>query len=560
MNSPMAFSPSPATRRIKVKTRSSLIGFDPLLAPEDAKKNNSTKADDLQIAPMKSLAVLQTAVAKGQHRRDVQSFCVSDLHAINQQVQGHSRNSSPCPTGFESRTPKTPTRSSETKNRAAPAKKSPVSHQNVQTMDSGSTHTRSSSKENKKNSPNRNRRWSLGKTHRKTKSLEIEDPKALIHSAKKDKQDTFMNRDSAINNSFVKDMMDVRFDKLQIPPLAKPSPTSFLTGSEVEATRTSEFEAAPFQTELPSLEELVVSARVNEFVENYRRMDQNFDLRSWKGYTQMDLRQVSMPEHIPIAQLLLDCGDSVILQGVVSSGSSSDDRVEAIAFEDQRHFIAVFRGTTEQQMKPGNCKHKKKSAALDSKQPTIEVYQCFLEEYMKIEEECFTMLDKLRESQPFCEIVFTGHSFGGALATLASFRYANARPTARVKCYPMSSPKVGFATFRQLVNSTPNLRVVRLEYGQDGKSQLPSPAGSHVGHTLVLHGSLGNNSQKTKQPVLVYKFDAPKQKKFKTIHPDLRSYVMALEEVARLKMPWVNEFVGTSGKGVVVNNEARQMV
>ena len=146
------------------------------------------------------------------------------------------------------------------------------------------------------------------------------------------------------------------------------------------------------------------------------------------------------------------------------------------------------------------------------------------------------------------------------MATIAAFRYANARPMMRVSCLTTASPKVGFSIFRNMVNSQPNLKVMRLEFGQDGKCQLPGSGGSHVGHTLVLHGSLGHNSLKTNHPVLAYKFEVPKVKKFKTSYPDLRSYVTALEELARLDLPWAKDFVGTSGQGVVVGNESRQVV
>lgn len=256
---------------------------------------------------------------------------------------------------------------------------------------------------------------------------------------------------------------------------------------------------------------------------------------------------------------MLECGEEITLQGFVTKGTNADERLEAVVFEGQREFILVFRGTTEQQSK-ALSKSKKKAVPLDKEHETVEVYQCFLEEYMKLEAEVFALLDKLTEEHPFCDVIFTGHSFGAAMATLAAFRYANARPMMRASCLALASPKVGFSLFRNMVNSLPNLKVMRLEFGQDGKCQLPSVGGSHVGHTLVLKGSLGSNSLKINQPVLAYKFDTPKHKKFKTTYPDLRSYVAALEEVARLRLPWAKDFVGTSGEGVVVNNEARQVV
>jgi hypothetical protein len=425
--------------------------------------------------------------------------------------------------------------------------------------------------------------WAKKGGHRKTRSLEYDDMAAAAAGAvRKPLKAAGDNRASlpstpvlesrrssfSMYPTMIQDLLELKtiISPLQIPSLAKPSPTSFLIGREDEVVRTCELEPAQFQLEIPTLPEFVAAARLNEFLENYRRVDQNFDLQLWVGKNQMDLRQVRIPQHQPIVQSLMECGDDVVLQGISTKGGTADDRVEVAIFEGQRHFTAVFRGTTEQQSKPGAALKSKKNAKnaavpLDGEHDTVEVYGCFKDEYAKLEKECFAMLDKLTEENPFCDVVFTGHSFGAAMATLAAYKYANARPMMRVSCLTLASPKVGFEPFKQLVNSSPNLKIMRLEYGQDGKCHPLGLVGAHVGHTLVLHGSLGQNSLKTSQPVLAYKFDTPKYKKFKTAHPDLRTYVNALEEMARIGLPWATDFVGTSGQGVVgVNNEARQMV
>ncbi len=302
-------------------------------------------------------------------------------------------------------------------------------------------------------------------------------------------------------------------------------------------------------------------ARLNDFVENYRRIDQNIDLRQFVGVNASDVRKVKIKEHIPIAQSFLECGDGLTVQGFVSVGSSADTRLEAVIFEGQRYFSVIFRGTTEQQTKLlGGSKIKRRPTPLDPEQENVEVYSGFKEEYSKLEKDCFSLIDTLCEQNPFCDVVFSGYSFGAAMATLAASRYATARPMMRVGCYTLASPKVGFSMFRHVVNSLPNLKVIRLELGQDAKCQAPSVGGWHVGHTLVLSGSLHQSSTKSDKAVLVYKFDTPKRKKFKTSHPDLRNYITTLEEIARLQIPWVKDFVNTAGKGVVVNNEARQVV
>jgi hypothetical protein len=161
--------------------------------------------------------------------------------------------------------------------------------------------------------------------------------------------------------AMIQDLMELNLSKslsqLQMPSLAKPSPTSFLTGKEDEVVRTCELDPSPHQMEIPSLPEFVVMSRLNEFVENYRRVDQNFDLQQWVGMSRMNLRQVRIPQHQPIVQSLLECGDDVTLQGAIIKGANADERSEVVVFEGQRQFTVVFRGTTEQQ-----CKQEERKA------------------------------------------------------------------------------------------------------------------------------------------------------------------------------------------------------
>ena len=401
----------------------------------------------------------------------------------------------------------------------------------------------------------------------------------------------------------------------------KPSPTSFLIGNTDEVVRTSEYEPSPYQIEIPPLQEIVTIARLNHIVDNYRRIDQNLDLTQFIGLNRIELqsRGVSINEHVPIVQSLLECGDDEIsIQGYISSkinddGSDSgsgvgnntntntntndgnndssidhqpDNRLEAVIFHGQRYFTVVFRGTTDQQCKIlGNgsgSKSKKRAVPIDPELENVEVYSGFKDcGYTKLERQCFTLIDKLTEEHPFCDVVFTGYSYGAAMATLAAYRYANARPMMRVGCIPLASPKVGFSHFRHVVNSLPNLKVMRLELGQDSKCQGPTVGGWHVGHTLVLSTTGGASSSSSSSStaenkkntttttatnnasVLAYKFDTPKHRKFfKTTYPDLKKYISTLEEMSTLKCPWAKDFVNTpSGEGVVgVNNESRNVV
>lgn len=627
-------SPVP-TRPMGSKSRS-LIGFDPLLVDPTSTSTplRSTVAADSQPQSLPPLPTPQQqrrprivppthaphtpqqqrrssqpkqqaltprhnpSQSKRQHRRDVQSFCTSDLRSISQDAMELEQQETSDPnvtTREESDLPVVSTLSASnhikqaplntrdhlnTSDRKAPqpakAPLIPITAKEMLSNPKKEMMTPTPSKEIPRpkdpasgtgnNTPRSIKMPWAKKGLRRTKSLEFKS--GHLPTGETNHRSSLPNTPageerSSMYPAMIQDLMELSLSQLQMPSLAKPSPTSFLTGKEDEVVRTCELDPSPHQMEIPSLPEFVVMSRLNEFVENYRRVDQNFGLQQWVGMSRMDLRQVRIPQHQPIVQSLLECGDDVTLQGAIIKGANADERSEVVVFEGQRQFTVVFRGTTEQQCKPGGSKSKKNgkhvAVLLDAEHPA-EVFVCFKEEYAKLEPECFALLDKLTEQNPFCDVVFSGHSFGAAMSSLAAFRYANARPQMRVSCLTMASPKVGFSAFKQFVNSSPNLKVMRLEFGQDGKCQAPAQAGSHVGHTLVLHGSLGHNSLKTNQPVMAYKFDVPKLGLFKTTHPDMRSYVSALEEMARLGLPWAKDFVGTAGQGVVVNNEARQVV
>lgn len=460
--------------------------------------------------------------------------------------------------------------------------------------------------------------------------------------------------DSPPPKTMAQDLLELKDQygiNLQIPSLlTKNAPTSFLRGDEAVAVTDCSNEPTPFQLEIPSLSEVVTIARLNEFVENYRKYDQNLDLRQFVGLNRMQLQQKvdssanntnTIKEHVTVVQSLLDCteaGDEkeISIQGFLTETGDlpADSRAEAVIFQGQRNFTVVFRGTSEQQSKVlGNSKSKKRAVPLDSANSTttapvsslengnnknnvcIDVYSGFLETYSKVEEECFRLLDKLVDENPFCDVVFSGFTFGAAMATLGAVRYAKTRPTMRVGCLTLASPKVGFSHFRQMVHSTPNLKVVRLELGSswyEPRCQGPTVGGYHVGHTLVLNNnsqhqqpstsSSGTSDGKGKSPtgrtslsekkeqpqqqqqeqrstVSVYKFETPKLKNggsknfFKTSNPGLKKYISTLEDLASTNnkksstsplslssSSWPKDFANNAGEGVVVNNEKRLVV
>lgn len=104
-----------------------------------------------------------------------------------------------------------------------------------------------------------------------------------------------------------------------------------------------------------------------------------------------------------------------------------------------------------------------------------------------MEETVFALLANLARRKPFFDVVMTGHSFGGALATIGAMRYATAHPMMRVSCHVFGCPRIGGEDWRQLVHSLANLKVFRVENASDPYVMLPS--GSEwvqVGHAISI--------------------------------------------------------------------------
>ena len=395
----------------------------------------------------------------------------------------------------------------------------------------------------------------------------------------------------------VKAQEEEKHATLTLPSLARPAPTSFLTGKEI--VRSSEQDPSPFQMEIPALVDVLVAARLVQFVEHYRKEDMNLDLSmSFVGLSRSSMQSfvmnddsvhnhnnlpVSLTEaHRPVVESLLEAAEDVTVLDFYATehAESADTRREAVLLERQMQIVVVFRGTTQEQAAKSpffkKNHHSSKHNTLetldtDTSHAECKVYASIKQAYMELEARVFAGLDKYMDENPFCDVVFAGQSTGGAMATLAAYRYATNRPMVRVSCRTFGSPKVGDRVFRQQANSLPNLKVMRIENANDPKCLAPDAAhGSHVGHSIVLsktHDGSGIVAS-------AFKFDddhdARKQRSSKPNilaaafkkERDITSYVSTLEQMHQAKpRQWPTDFKGEDGTGVRgKDNEQRQVV
>ena len=277
----------------------------------------------------------------------------------------------------------------------------------------------------------------------------------------------------------------------------------------------SEMEPSPHQIEIPPCSHFLFHARICALMEKYDlwRADashsenapgrSSFGFSSLVGMNQVDSEPLSSnnSKHNRVLsspnspsfflQGLFECTDDLVEEGHFSSipfgtpCTSSDiggyggaaqsyrernENIQVTIFSSKKNcqFIVCYRGSTSQQKNPFSkqrlaTKHdEKKSVKLHPKQP-VSIHSAFHKSYYSndMEEDVFSLLSNLSRSNPFFYVTFTGHSYGGALATIGAVRYAISNPLTAVSCHLFGAPKVGGIAFRHLSNSLPNLKVSR---------------------------------------------------------------------------------------------------
>ncbi len=202
----------------------------------------------------------------------------------------------------------------------------------------------------------------------------------------------------------------------------------------------------------------------------------------------------------------------------------------------------------------------------------VQVLETFRSAYFgtPLEGAVFSLLANLAMRKPFFDITITGHSFGAAMATVASFRYASSKPQMRVSCHVFGSPRVGGEEWRQKVHSVPNLRIYRIVNGSDPYVLLPHGNDSvHCGHAIQIsdvmtyNGKVGvtirarrfereqSSATNTNLLGIVQSMVIPKNLTHSTtqgkLDHEIQSYV---EKLKRTGNHWVDDFHELKGKGV----------
>ncbi|KAJ3410186.1 hypothetical protein CcCBS67573_g00886 [Chytriomyces confervae] len=139
--------------------------------------------------------------------------------------------------------------------------------------------------------------------------------------------------------------------------------------------------------------------------------------------------------------------------------------------------IVAFRGTNSLDTWISDLLIAKPDYDLPSAPPGTKVHYGFLSLWHPVRDQVIANVTLLLDLFPTAHVIFTGHSLGGALATIAAadiFQHMEYRlPPSRITLLTFAQPRVGNPTFAQWVNSFQFSRTQRVTNQDDWTPHLP---------------------------------------------------------------------------------------
>ncbi|KAL7538860.1 hypothetical protein ACHAXR_011421 [Thalassiosira sp. AJA248-18] len=383
--------------------------------------------------------------------------------------------------------------------------------------------------------------------------------------------------------------------------------TSYVLGVNDYRLTSTELDPSPFQVELPVKKEITIHSKICALMDGYTAIHRDANLTVLAGMSRSTLMKeyyektnpkrpmisgFALACHRDIVQKLLSCADDLVVEGFFrehTTRESNNDKEEPVVIEacilsseSLRQIIVCFRGSsTATQIKPlgkNNLFGTKPASSTLHEEQKVPILTTFRSAYFgtALEKTVFALLANLATHKPFFDVVMTGHSFGAAMATIASLRYASSNPQMRVSCNVFASPRIGGDEWRQLVHSVPNLRVFRVENGSN-LSVSYSPSGNeriHCGHVIQICDCVQYSTGKVGSEFKARRFDRDRspgifvQAKIipmnlargssqSKVDHEIQSYV---DKLTNSGDKWFSDFCELKGKGVSgANNERRTL-
>jgi len=166
----------------------------------------------------------------------------------------------------------------------------------------------------------------------------------------------------------------------------------------------------------------------------------------------------------------------------IDGGAKFDTQVYVFLSQSSRTLYVAFRGTQtwKDVVHDLDCK----IVPWCKERPQVLVHSGFRKKLRSVEDELLMVTKE--HSDLFDKIVLTGHSLGGALATMASPIVGEAHPKKTVECMTFGAPRVGNEIFVQWFHSNVDV-VLRIVNDFDPIQSMPLEAHYfHVSHAISL--------------------------------------------------------------------------
>lgn len=136
----------------------------------------------------------------------------------------------------------------------------------------------------------------------------------------------------------------------------------------------------------------------------------------------------------------------------------------------QASIYIVFRGSSDLENWVANVDIIKVDYPYCDK---CEVHKGFYKAAMEVFPDLFNAVQSLRKQFPSYKVVVTGHSLGGALATLTAMEYLQNDPSASILLYNYGSPRVGNTQFAEWYSANMKVRA-RVTHHKDIVPHIPT--------------------------------------------------------------------------------------